>query len=127
MLGFYLFKPDKVILDDVSLKEVVKEEKKTMAIMLGDKNGVYTESDSNFWPSNKKYIFNSERSGCIDMKGNPVDGVLSYNNELMAASLTTNKTVSCYLYFDLETVAPQEFVFYLGGITNPDYTNTREI
>ena len=91
--------------------------------MLGDKDGVYTESNESVWPSNLKYHYNAERSGCIDSNGNELVNVLNYDSINNAVNLSVNSTAYCYLYFDLDGVAPQSFEFYLGGQSNPDYTN----
>jgi len=91
--------------------------------MLGDKNGVYTESNEESFPSSLKYHYNSERSGCIDSNGNELVNVLTYDSVNNSVNLSVNSTAYCYLYFDLDGVAPQSFEFYLGGQSNPDYTN----
>ena len=113
------------ILDEVEIKEMNYD--KTFAIMLGDKEGIYSESKENIWPSKLKYNYNETRSGCIDNYGNKIEGILTYNSETEKVTVVTKKTTYCYLYFDLDGVAPQEFTFYLGGITNPTYTNNLNV
>ena len=108
-------------LDNVDLKQSDKNND-MFAIMLGDKNGVYTESTSTTWPTDGSYFYNSSKSGCIDANGNTLDGVLSFDESTWTAKLTTNTTAYCYLYFDIDQVVPQAFTFYLGGSTNPTYT-----
>ena len=106
-------------------KNEVKEnitEKKSFSMYV-EKDGEYKEyNESNLFPSNLKYIFNDTESYCVDIKEDIVDNVLSYNDGKV--TVTSNKTVYCYLYFDLEKMAPQVFAFYLGGSSNPAYTNS---
>ena len=47
------------ILDEVEIKELNYD--KTFAIMLGDKEGIYSESKENIWP-NRGYNYNSNSS-----------------------------------------------------------------
>jgi len=114
-----------VKLENVNLENnsIIKNNKSNFAIMLGDKDGVYTESNDSSWPSNLKYNYNAERSGCIDINGNEIISALSYDNQTSMVTVTSNKTAYCYMYFDLDGVVPQSFEFYLGGQSNPDYTN----
>ena len=114
-----------VKLENVNLENnsIIKNDKSNFAIMLGDKDGVYTESNESVWPSNLKYNYNAERSGCIDSNGNELVNVLNYDSTNQTVNLSVNSTAYCYLYFDLDGVVPQEFEFYLGGQSNPDYTN----
>ena len=70
-----------------------------LAIMLGDKNNNnYTESDSGDFPSVDKYIFNSEKSSCINASGNTLDDSVTYSNGMI--TIKSNATSYCYLYFD---------------------------
>ena len=93
------------VLDEVKLKEN-KASKKSFAIMIQkeDKTGyeVYEESS---WPTNA--IYNNELSGCIDNYGSIIENSLSYNQETNKVTINTNVTSSCYLYFDLDSEAPQ--------------------
>ena len=113
-------------LDNVDLKQSDKNND-MFAIMLGDKNGVYTESTSTTWPTDGSYFYNSTKSGCIDANGNTLEGVLSFDESTWTAKLTTNTTSYCYLYFDIDQVVPQAFTFYLGGSTNPAYTTNTSV
>ena len=74
-----------------------------------------------------KYNYNSERSGCIDVNGNEIINAISYDNQTSMVTVTSNKTAYCYMYFDLDGISPQAFEFYLGGQSNPDYTNNNVI
>ena len=57
------------ILDEVRLKDV-EEENSMFAIMLQKENGgtEYEQSDSESWPT-EGYVFNAEKSGCLDSDG----------------------------------------------------------
>jgi len=124
-LSYKSFNNNDTYMEEVNLLEEANLDRNNMfAIMLGDKNGIYTESDSNKWPTDGSYSFNASRSGCIDANGNTLEDVLSFNASSWTATLTTNTTAYCYLYFDLDQVAPQAFTFYLGGSTNPTYTTS---
>ena len=115
-----------VKLDDVRLKKIEKENN-SLAIMLEDIEGNYKESDINEFPSNLAYSFNLELSGCIDSNGLIIEDALTYDNVLKNITIKTNKTTYCYIYFDRDKEKPQEFTFYIGGSSNPEYltsTNT---
>ena len=66
-----------VVLENVNLKNELVNKKSNLAIMLGDKEGIYTESSDSTFPSNLKYNYNSERSGCIDINGNEIVNALT--------------------------------------------------
>ena len=105
LLSIYILldnKKEEVKLDDVIVKENVSN-KKGFAIMLQDEAGSdsYTASESTTFPT-EGYTFNSEKSECIDDRGYKIDGVLSYNDETHKVGVTTNKTVYCYVYFDIK-------------------------
>jgi len=88
------------IVDTVELKSNSSstEELGNLAIMLGDKNNNYTESELSTFPSNEKYSFNPFKSGCIDSSGNAINDSILFANNI--ASIKTNATSYCYLYFD---------------------------
>ncbi|MBQ2892496.1 MAG: hypothetical protein IJE45_06345, partial [Bacilli bacterium] len=113
-------------LDNVNLKQSGKNND-MFAIMLGDKNGVYTESTSATWPTDNSYVYNSTKSGCIDKNGNALVDILSFDSSSYTASIRTNSVAYCYLYFDIDQVVPQAFTFYLGGSTNPAYTTNTSV
>jgi hypothetical protein len=87
-------------LDEVKLKEIVKQKNAMFAIMLEQSNGTYTESQSNTWPASG-YIYNSTKSGCVDKDGNKVEGALDFNNNTKIATISGNSSLHCYLYFDI--------------------------
>ena len=106
--------------DIKEIKEENKVDKEMFSMYVENKAGEYVEyTDSEYYPIGLKYYFNEERSNCTDNKGKVVSDVISYNNNKITVS--SNKTLFCYLYFDLDKVAPQTFTFYLGGNTNPEY------
>ncbi|MBQ7030902.1 MAG: hypothetical protein IJN13_00835 [Bacilli bacterium] len=106
--------------DIKEIKEENKVNKEMFSMYVENKDGEYVEyTDSEYYPIGLKYYFNEERSNCTDNKGKVVSNVISYNNSKITVS--SNKTLFCYLYFDLDKVPPQTFTFYLGGNTNPEY------
>ena len=106
--------------DIKEIKEENKVNKEMFSMYVENKDGEYVEyTDSEYYPIGLKYYFNEERSNCTDNKGKVVSDVISYNNNKITVS--SNKTLFCYLYFDLDKVPPQTFTFYLGGNTNPEY------
>ena len=106
--------------DITEVKEENKVDKEMFSMYVENKDGDYVEyTDSEYYPIGLKYYFNEERSNCTDNKGKVVNDVISYNNNKITVS--SNKTLFCYLYFDLDKVPPQTFTFYLGGNTNPEY------
>ena len=118
LFGFLTIKSLKnkpVVLDEVKLKDIEIGKKRTFAIMLQDEVGgtTYTESSSSSFPSSG-YTFNSTKSGCMDANGEKIDNALSYDDETHKASVTTNKTSYCYLYFDIETPT-SPFIELLGN------------
>ena len=80
-------------LPEVKLKEIVNEEK-AFAIMIQNGDG-YEEYDSNTWPGDG-YIYKEAK--CTDNNGAIVDDAITFADG--KATLTTNQTVFCTLYFD---------------------------
>jgi len=70
------------------------------AIMLEQEDGTYKEDTSSTWPTSG-YTYNASMSGCIDLNGNKLDGVLSYDATNNIATVDTGNTSYCYLYFSL--------------------------
>ena len=81
-------------LPEVKLREINKE--KGLAIMVSNKNG-YEEYDNNLWPDDEYYYVKSE---CVNNSGNIIEDALNYNADTKKATLTTNETIYCTLYFD---------------------------
>lgn len=75
-----------------------KIERKQFAIykQKADKTG-YIEHNSTIFPAG--YMFNSEKTICVDHKGNKVENIYSFNDGKF--TVTSNKTVYCTLYFDI--------------------------
>ncbi len=90
---------EETVLDDVKINNI-KEESSSFAIMLekSGEEGVYERSDNGFPESN--YTYNKEKSGCMDIYGSKLDDVLIYDEGSKTATVNTNKTNYCYLYFD---------------------------
>ncbi|HIU11384.1 MAG TPA: hypothetical protein IAB65_01655 [Candidatus Onthocola stercorigallinarum] len=65
----------------------------SMMYETGPGTGEYSESKSSLWPESG-YIFNENLSGCEN------GGELSWNDDLGAVTLHSNKSDSCYVYFD---------------------------
>lgn len=88
-------------LDEVSLNKV--ETTETFAILVEQSDGTYKEldGDTKIWPTDG-YKFNATKSGCIDVNGNRIEGVLSYDSSTNIATVDTAKTSYCYLYFDIK-------------------------
>lgn len=62
-----------------------------VAIMLETEPGIYTKSQSNNWPSNNEYVFNSEKSYCLH------GGTIIWNGNNI--SFNTNGADKCFAYF----------------------------
>ncbi len=106
-----------------------KSDGKMFALMVEQNKGAkdYQEIDDEEWPSTN-YKFNKENSYCEDSDGNKIAKPSGYDLidiEDGKAIVKTTKTVYCYLYFDVKTGI--DFTFYLGGESNPKYTNNRNI
>jgi len=78
-------------------KEINVANKKIFSIYVeNDTTGEYEEKDD--FPS-INYILNYSKTNCIDNKNNLVENAISYNNGRV--TITSNKTLYCYLYFNL--------------------------
>ena len=94
-LMYRSFNNKNVVLDNVKLKGTNKSN--GLAIMLEQEDGTYKESSSNAWP--EEMMYNEEKSGCIDSNGKKIENSLTYEGGI--ATVNTNTTSYCYLYFDL--------------------------
>ncbi len=107
-------------------KEKVKRNGPTYAIMLKE-NGTekYTEyTEKNSWPTSG-YKYNEELSNCIDIDGNTIEGIMSFDNDTRIATVKSKKEAYCYLYFDYDPI-PTNFKFDITAMkveTNKKYTN----
>ena len=95
-LMYRSFNNKNVVLDNVKLKGATTK-KSGLAIMIEQEDGTYKESTSSTWPEDMMY--NDEKSGCIDDKGNAIDGALTYEGGV--ANIRTKSSSYCFLYFDL--------------------------
>ncbi|MBQ8901635.1 MAG: hypothetical protein IJY87_01040 [Bacilli bacterium] len=86
-------------LDEVNLN--IDEKSNMFAIMIEQEDGTYKESSDNSWPTDG-YTYNESMSGCIDINGNKLDGVLSYDATNNIATVDTGNTSYCYLYFSMK-------------------------
>ncbi|MBQ7031503.1 MAG: hypothetical protein IJN13_03920 [Bacilli bacterium] len=85
-------------LDEVNLNKEINNN--MFAIMLEQEDGTYKEDAINTWPTSG-YTYNASMSGCIDLNGNKLDGVLTYDSTNNIATVDTGNTSYCYLYFSI--------------------------
>ena len=111
------------IIDDVRFKEENEKEKKTIAIMLNEGDGSYKESASTTFPK-EGYIYNTQKSGCIDTTGKEVVNTINY--ESGKVSLRLNQKLYCYLYFDKKE-KPIIDKFYINDETSNKTTKVPEV
>ena len=71
------------------------------AIMLEQSDGSYAESSKTTWPTDM--IYNDEKSGCVDNYGNIIENALAFDTSSNTATVYTETTGNCYLYFDLSS------------------------
>ena len=88
-----IYKLDNVHLNNASSVEM-------FAIMLEQEDGTYVESSDSTWPTSG-YVYNTEKSGCIDMNGNKIESSITYDSSTNIVSVNTEKTSYCYVYFDI--------------------------
>lgn len=82
-------------IDKVILKSNVNN-KASLAVLVEQDDGTYEEVTS--WNNiDKKYDF--IKSGCIDQNGSKIDNAISFDETTKIATINTNKTAYCYLYF----------------------------
>ncbi len=93
-----LIKRQTEVLPEVKLKEI--EKSKSFAIMVPNEKGDgYTSYSGNEWPKDEDDYY-YVKSECIDNNGNIVNDAIKYNEEDNTATLTSNSTIYCTLYFD---------------------------
>ena len=86
-----------VVLDNVSLKEEIKNNN-NFALMI-EEDGEYVESET--FPTSG-YVLNEILSGCVDNNGNTLENALTYIDGII--KLKTRTTVS-YTHLTLPTMA----------------------
>ena len=92
------------------------------AIMLEQDDGTYKEDTTSTWPTSG-YTYNASMSGCIDINGNKLDGVLSYDSANNIATVDTGNTSYCYLYFSLPATA---FAVYSADDTSLTFYKNKD-
>lgn len=71
---------------------------KQFSMFVENSNGKYVEyTGSNYFPSG--YVLNTDKTLCTDNRGVKVENVLLVNDNNITVS--SDKTIFCYLYFDL--------------------------
>ena len=86
-------KDNKVIKDDLG---------NTLAVMVSyDQGNNYDIYERKSWPT-KEYKYKEAK--CFDMNGKAVENVVTFNEETRKATITTNQTISCTLYFDYSLI-----------------------
>ncbi len=101
----YKYKNSNVEIPKVQLRDIEenkKDKKSSFAIMLEQDDGSYDVSSSNSF-NQPGYVFNSERSGCIDINGNKIADSLSYNDTTKSIVVSVSSTAYCYAYFDKQS------------------------
>ena len=94
--GGIIFKPkENVKLDNVILKQEINN--KTFAMYTETDNG-YEEYNGNSFPKGQR--LNKSLSKCIDKNGEEIKDAINVDNESGNISVKSNKSFSCYLYFD---------------------------
>ena len=79
------------------IKEEYKVDNKKFSMYIQNDKGTYIPYDSsNLFPDG--YNLNLENSSCVDINGHTVNNVLDSNSTNI--TITSNKTIFCYLYFD---------------------------
>ncbi len=86
------------VLDEVRLKNS-SDDTSMFAIMLEQSDGTYKESSDKTWPTGGTYVYDQQKSGCIDANGNALNGILSYDAANNKAVVKTKQAAYCYLYF----------------------------
>ena len=94
-----LNKNEEVILDNVIIKNNIDSNVKLA--MYKEVNGNYTEYESDTFPL-ETHTLNTNESKCTNNKGNIIDNVIEYDSTNNKIKIRTNKSIYCYLYFDIK-------------------------
>jgi len=82
------------------IKEEHKVNNKKFSMYIKNESGTYVPyNDTNLFPEG--YALNLEKSSCVDTNGKKLENVLVNNGD--SITITSNKTIYCYLYLDLIT------------------------
>ncbi len=92
---FKLFNKKEIVLDDVILD--MQKHDNTFAIYVEEGKNNYNEKE--IFPE-EGYVFNEEKSQCMSIDGNIIDGILSYDYDNKKLIVDTTDSINCYLYFD---------------------------
>ncbi len=91
----------------VEIKEENKIKKEKFSMYIENDTGEYTEyTTSEYFPVG--YNLNLDKSTCVDSNDNTLTGVLTGTNN--SITVTSNKTMFCYLYFDKVSTAGEIFL-----------------
>lgn len=101
IVSIFLMLPKKIEYTELPRVRIKGLSSGTFAILLEQNynKGDYKEEESGVLPTDG-YIYNEEKSGCIDRNGNEIKNVLSYNYRNKTIGIKTNREVYCYLYYD---------------------------
>ena len=96
-LGYMSFRNKIVILDDVVLKDN-SDNLLAIYVETSAESGVYEVYNNSTFPTTG-YVFNTNKSGCVDANDNEITNALSYSNNKVV--LSTRKVAHCYVYYDV--------------------------
>ncbi len=98
---------------------------KTKFAMYVGKDGVYEEYNEDHFPERLKYLYNESKSYCVDSNNEKIDHTSIVRvNEDNSITVTSDKTVFCTFYFDLDEKIPDIKTFAINE--NKEYTTTKE-
>ncbi len=97
-----------------------EQEGMRLGIYLEQENGTFVYSSS-VPDKNEGYMYNASKSSCDE------EASITWDNNYWAPVINNiNKgSTKCYLFFDISV--PGDFEFYIGGESNPEYTNTKDV
>ena len=124
-LAYKSFNNKPVKLPEVQLKEENIKKSNGFAIMLNEGDGSYKESSEGTFPK-VGYIYNADKSGCMDSSGKAIADSLTYDNSTHNVRVRTKGKLSCYLYFDKKDV-PIIDKFYINDETSNKTTKVPEV
>ena len=124
-LAYKSFNNKPVKLPEVQLKEESIKKSNGFAIMLNEGDGSYKESSEGTFPK-VGYIYNADKSGCMDSSGKAIEDSLTYDNSTHNVRVRTKGKLSCYLYFDKKDV-PIIDKFYINDETSNKTTKVPEV
>ena len=97
ILSVLIFKENKIV--EITKEENKINKKQFSMYVKRTMNGDYEEyTESDMFPNSTNYTFNEERSYCEDNKDNIINEAINYEDGKV--TITSGKTIYCYLYFD---------------------------